>query len=40
MYRAIEVSYAGFAKFFCSYDSVLVDGYIENTFTAIFFESL
>ena len=41
MHPAIEVSYAGFAKFFCGYDDVLVNGYMENKFTEIFvFESL
>ena len=37
-----KVSYAGFAsQVFCSYDNVLVDGYVESKFTVIFiFESL
>ena len=37
MHLTIEVSYAGFAKFFCSYDNVLVHGFVPNKVTMIIF---
>ena len=37
MHLTIEVSYTGFAKIFCSYDNVLVDGFVAKKVTVNFF---
>ena len=40
MHLAIEVSHAGFSRFFCGYGNILLDEYVENKSTIIFiFES-
>ena len=36
MHLAIEVSHAGFSRFFCGYGNILLDEYVENKSTIIF----